>query len=314
MDFERIRIFLRVVERGSFTAAAAQLDMPLTSASRKVKSLEDELGVQLLYRTTRRVSVTEAGRDFYERCVQAESILDEASRSTRALRAEAEGTLRVLMPYAIGLIVLEPSLVAFRRRYPKVQLVLTYDNRPLDLIEHGFDVALRVGPLPDSEYSVRSLGWSRAKLVASPAYLARVGRPAAPQDLPAHDVLVMGGATPVSTWRLRSDAGAIAQVVVRPVLISNESVTLIRQAINGAGLALVSTQLTAHRLAQGELEIVLPQWRRADDIELSVLFPKRATLDRKVRAFVDFATEIFSTWRLGPVEGEGHEASRDRSL
>jgi DNA-binding transcriptional LysR family regulator len=314
MDFERIRIFLRVVERGSFTAAAAQLGMPLTSASRKVKALEEDLGVQLLYRTTRRVWVTEAGRDYYERCVNAEAILDDANRSTRALRAEAEGTLRVLMPYAIGLVVLEPSLVEFRRRYPKVQLVLTYDNQPLDLIEHGFDVALRAGPLPDSEYSVRSLGWSRAKLVASPAYLARAGQPASPQDLPAHDILVMGEGAPVSTWRLRNEAGAVAEVVARPVLISNESVTLIRQAVNGAGLALISTQLTAHRILPGELEIVLPQWHRADDVELSVLFPRRATLDRKIRAFVDFATEIFSSWRISPEGIAGVERSRDQSL
>ncbi|MGF6199958.1 LysR family transcriptional regulator [Pseudomonas laurylsulfatiphila] len=300
MDFESIRIFLRVVERGSFTAAAAQLGMPVTSASRKVKALEHELGVQLLYRTTRRISVTEAGRGYYERCVRAEEILDDANRTTQALRTEPEGTLRVLMPYAVGLIVLEPALVEFRRRYPKVQLVLTYDDQPLDLIEHGFDTALRTGPLVDSQYASRSLGWSRARLVASPAYLDRVGRPASPQDLVNHDILVVGGDGPSSTLRLKNDVGEVAELTVKPVLISNESVTIIRQAVNGGGIALISTQFTAHRVSAGELEIVLPRWNRADDAQLYALFPQHATLDRKVRAFVDFAIEVFSTWQINP--------------
>lgn len=298
MDLDRIQIFLRVVERGSFTAAAVQLGLPLTSASRKVKALEDGLGVQLLHRTTRRVRVTEAGRDYYERCVRAEEILDEAERTVRALRTEPEGTLRVLVPYAPGLIVLEPALTEFRRRYPKVQLVLTYDNGPLDLIEHGFDVALRVGPLPDSGYSARPLGWSRAKLVASGAYLDRAGRPANPQELTNHAILVMGQVAPLTTWRLRSNAGAVSEIIVRPVVISNESVTLIRQAVNGAGIALISTHLIARHLAQGELEIILPQWRRANDMQISAVFPRRATSERKVRAFVDFAMEVFATWRI----------------
>ncbi|MGA3683007.1 LysR family transcriptional regulator [Pseudomonas graminis] len=307
MDFESIRIFLRVVERGSFTAAAAQLGLPLTSASRKVKALEHQLGVQLLYRTTRRIWVTEAGRGYYERCVRAEEILDQANRATQALRVEPEGILRVLMPYAMGLIVLEPSLVEFRRRYPKVQLVLTYDDQPLDLIEHGFDAALRTGPLVDSEYSVRSLGWSRAKLVASSIYLNRVGRPTSPRELSNHDILVVGGGGPSATWRLKNDVGEVAEFIAKPVLISNESVTIIRQAINGAGIALISTQLTANRLAAGELEVVLPSWHRADDAQLYALFPRHATLDRKVRAFVDFAIEIFSTWQINHESGQGME-------
>ncbi|CAM2165429.1 hypothetical protein BC2230_180019 [Burkholderia cepacia] len=204
MNFESIRIFLRVVERGNFTAAATQLDMPLSRVSRKVKQLEDDLGVQLLYRTTRRVSVTEAGRDYYERCLRAEDILLDADRQARALRMAPEGTLRVLVPYSIGLFELEPALAEFRRRYPLVQLVLIYDNNPLDLVEHGFDVALRAGVLTDSSYIARSLGWSQAKLAASPAYLDRVGRPATPQDLAQHDLLLVGRAASAGPPRRRT--------------------------------------------------------------------------------------------------------------
>ncbi|AXF23241.1 LysR family transcriptional regulator [Burkholderia pyrrocinia] len=300
MDFESIRIFLRVVERGSFTAAATQLDTPLSRVSRKVRQLEDDLGVQLLYRTTRRVSVTEAGRDYYERCLRAEDILLDADRQARALRTEPEGTLRVLVPYSIGLFELEPALAEFRRRYPKVQLVLIYDNSVLDLVEHGFDVALRTGVLTDSGYVARSLGWSQAKLAANPAYLDRVGRPRTPQDLAQHDILFVGRDTPGLTLRLTNTTGEVVDVPVRPVLISNESATVLRQAASGGGIALISTHYTARRLARNELEIVLPDWHRADDVELNVLYPRRATLDSKVRAFVDFLAELFTAWRSAP--------------
>ncbi len=300
MDLESIQIFLRVVERGSFTAASTQLGMPLSRTSRKVKQLEADLGVQLLYRTTRRVSVTEAGRDYYEHCLRAEEILLAADRRARALRTEPEGTLRVLAPYAIGLFKLEPALAEFRRRYPKIQIVLTYDNSPLDLVEHGFDVALRTGPLSDSGYVARPLGWSHAKLAASPQYLARAGRPNTPQELAQHDILYVGRDAPGLTLRLASTSGEVADVPVRPILISNESVTVLRQAVSGGGIALVSMHFAARRLESGELEIVLPDWHRTDDVELNALFPRRATLDSKVRAFVDFLTETFESWRAAP--------------
>lgn len=300
MDFDSIRIFLRVAERGSFTAAARQLGLPLTSVSRRVKMLEEDLGLQLLYRTTRRVWVTEAGRDYYERCLEAEGILEQAESAAKALRSEPEGTLRVLVPYTLGLLMLEPRLAEFRRRNPRVQLVLTYDNYPLDPIQHGFDVALRIGPLPDSAYVAHHLGWSRARLVASPAYLERRGRPATPQDLSGHSLLLMGSTAPLVTLSLRNEAGQVADVTIKPILITNESATIIRQASNDEGIALISTQLTLPRLQRGELEIVLPRWHRADDVELNVIFPRRATLDRKVRAFVDFAADVFSTWVIEP--------------
>lgn len=296
VDFESIRIFLRVAERGSFTAAASQLGLPLTTVSRKVKALEEMLGIQLIYRTTRRVSVTEAGQAYYESCVRAEEILEEADRSVRALRMEPSGTLRVLMPYTLGLLVVEPQLADFRRKHPQVQIVLTYDNDPLDLIERGLDVALRYGPLADSVYAMRHLGWSRAKLAASPSYLERHGEPSSPADLANHALLLMGNVAPLATLRLVDDRGEAAEVTVRPALMSNESGTLIRQAIAGEGIGLFSAQFSAGRFASGELKPVLPQWRRAQDMELTVVFPQHATLDLKVRAFVDFLVEVFSGW------------------
>jgi DNA-binding transcriptional LysR family regulator len=125
-----------------------------------------------------------------------------------------------------------------------------------------------------------------------------MGRPESPYDLPKHSLLVIGETAPLTTWRLINESGATAQVIARPVLISNESATIMRQAVSGAGIALISRQLMAHRLAEGVLEIVLPEWHRSNDVEISALFPKKATLDRKVRAFVDFAAEVFSSWMV----------------
>lgn len=148
-----VEVFLRVVERGSFNGAAEQLGMPATSVSRKIKALEDRLGVQLLHRTTRKVWPSEAGQAYYRKCVDAMAALDHADAAIRALTQEPEGPLKVLITYAPAILILEPELATFRARYPKVQLHLTLDNHPLDLIEHGFDVGVRTGPVRDSSLS-----------------------------------------------------------------------------------------------------------------------------------------------------------------
>ena len=208
---------------------------------------------------------------------------------------ERDGTRREV-DAPLGLSVLEPALAEFRHRYPRVRLELTFDNHPLDLIKHGFDVALRAGPLADSGYVMRRLGRSRARLVASPAYLDRAGRPSGPQELTRHALLAIGTGAQLTTWRLRDAMGNLAEITIRPILASNESLTILSQAGSGAGITLAGAQLIAGRLAAGELETVLPQWHRAEDAEVVALFPSRATLDRKVRAFIEFATEIFAPW------------------
>lgn len=296
VSFDDVRVFLRVVERGSFTGAARQLGLPLTSVSRRVKALEQILGVQLLHRTTRRLSITEAGQDFYSRCAQSEQMLDEAVLTLRELRSTPEGTLRVAVPYAPGLLVLEPRLAEFRRRYPRIQLALTYSNEPLDLLSHGLDVALRTGPLDDSGYVARRLGRSRAILVASPGYLGGAGTPNHPHELNTHAVLAAGNEAPLATWTLQHGNGDTQSITLRPVLVANESATVIRQALAGGGIALQSRYLVESHLADGSLVQVLPDWHRSPDVDLSALYSKRATLESKVRVFVAFAEEVFATW------------------
>jgi DNA-binding transcriptional LysR family regulator len=292
---DEIQVFLRVVERGSFTGAANQLGLPLTSVSRKIKSLEERLGVQLLHRTTRRVTVTEAGRAYYEQCVDAVEAIEQAEASVKALTREPEGRLRILAPYSFATLVLDSALAQFRLRYPSVRLSITLDNSMRDLIEGGFDIAVRQGPLPESSYMVRHLGGSSYVFVASPAYLERAGQPSHPRDLLAHELVAVTPDSDHVTWNIAGPEGTI-ELRFQPALTVNDQIFAVRYAVSGGGIALLSRGLVRKRVADGELRMILPGWRRREDLDLYALFPRRATLDLKTRAFLDFLVERVGRW------------------
>lgn len=298
--FDDIEVFLRVVERGSFSAAAAQMGLPATSVSRKLKTLEDRLGVQLLHRTTRRVWPSEAGQAYYNQCVDAIAALDRAEASARALTKEPEGPLKVLITYAPAILILEPELATFRARYPKVQLNLTLDNHPLDLSEHGYDVAVRPGPVRDSSYHVRSLGLQTMSLLASPTYLDRKGRPSHPSELGLHDLVAIRSRPGLLHWDLDGPGGPV-DLQIQPALVTNDPIMALRQTLSGAGILMMSRCLARRRIDAGELEVVLPDWRRREPLETVALFPARATQDLKVRVFVDFMVEVYARW-IRPAE------------
>lgn len=290
--FDDVEVFVRVVERGSFHGAAQQLGLPATSVSRKIKALEDRLGVQLLHRTTRRVWPSDAGQAYYQRCVNAVALLDQADAQVRALTQEPEGPLKVVMPHSTGILFLEPELGTFRARYPKVQLHVTLDNHPLDLVEHGFDMAVRHGPVRDSSYHVRRLGLSPLHLMASHDYIAHHGRPEHPNDLARHALIGIRSAPGPLMWALEGPEGGV-ELKIEPQLVTNDPVLAMRQALAGGGIALLSHCLSQRRIESGELEILLPEWERREPLETVALFPARATLDLKVRVFLDFLAEIF---------------------
>lgn len=296
--FDDVEVFVRVVERGSFHGAAQQLGLPATSVSRKIKALEERLGVQLLHRTTRKVWPSDAGQAYYQRCVGAVALLDQADAQVRSLTREPEGPLKVLMPHSTGILFLEPEMATFRARHPKVQLHITLDNHPLDLVEHGFDLAVRHGPVRDSSYHIRRLGLSPLHLMASPAYLRAHGRPEHPRDLMQHDLIGIRSAPGPLMWALEGPDGGV-ELKIEPQLVTNDPVLAMRQALADAGIALLSHCLSQHRLDAGELEILLPEWERREPLETVALFPARATLDLKVRVFLNFLAEIFDH-RLAP--------------
>ncbi|HYP57743.1 MAG TPA: LysR family transcriptional regulator [Beijerinckia sp.] len=280
--------FVRVVERGSFVAAARQLGVPPATVSRKVQDLEHRLRIELLRRTTRRISVTDAGREVYDRAAQGLVLIDEAELLAKNHHAKPAGVLRVLAPYSLGMVTVAPVLQSFQKLYPEVQVYLTLNNEPLDLIEHGFDVALRIGALKDSTYVVHHLLHGPRRIVASPAYLGRSPPIEKIEDLEKHHFLAINiDAPPTGTVISFTNGTAQTQVTLIPRLASNEGSLILNHVLSGAGFAILGGLISEPHIARGALKVVLPEWHSADELEVSVIFSRHATNDPKVRLFID---------------------------
>lgn len=305
--FDDLLVFVAVVEKQSFVAAARHLNLPATTVSRKVQELEARLGVQLLRRTTRRVSVTETGQAVYEQAARGFASIDEAESIARRRHDKPAGVLRVAMPNSVAELRVLDMLPAFRAAYPDVRLELLIANVPLDLIDYGCDCAIRVGPQPDSSFVSRPLFRGGYKVVATPAFLDRVGRPGTLDDLAA---LPMALPSDFGKLRLAESALPDAYDFVRgaqrramrfaPALASNEPGALMAFVLQDAGCAIMFEALCRDALASGELENVLPDWTIDADIELSIVYTRRATSESKVRVFVEF---LLARMREPPVNG-----------
>ncbi|WP_342118723.1 LysR family transcriptional regulator [Pseudoduganella sp. OTU4001] len=292
-----LRALRRVVEMGSFTAAADALGISHTIVSRQVRQLEEHLGVQLLNRTTRRFALTDAGRDYYEAARQVLDTLDDADRNVGRHQAEPTGTLRINAPMAFGTIEVAQWLPGFLARYPSLQVDLVCNDRMVDLIEDGFDVALRLArELPDSTLVARRLATSKVVLAASPAYLRQHDAPATPSDLVQHNCLVYTGAARPNEWTLTGPDGAEQTVAVRGTLQANTNIALRAAAVAGVGIANAAAFILREELASGALMEVLPGYT-AKPRELYALYPQNRHLSPKVRAFVDYAAAMYKEER-----------------
>jgi len=288
-----LRALRRVVELGSFTAAADALGISHTIVSRQVRQLEEHLGAQLLNRTTRRFALTDAGRDYYESTREVLDLLDDADRHAGRHQAEPTGVLRINAPMAFGTIEVAQWLPGFLALYPKLQVDLVCNDRMVDLIEEGFDVALRLArALPDSTLVARRLAASKVLLVASPDYLRAHGTPAAPQDLARHNCLVYTAAARASEWTLVDAGGAEHTVAVRGTLQANTNVALRAAAVAGVGIANAAAFIVRDELARGALVELLPGYTLKPR-ELYALYPQNRHLSPKVRAFVDYAAGVY---------------------
>jgi LysR family transcriptional regulator for bpeEF and oprC len=294
-DLNELRVFGAVAERRSFVGASRALGMPKATVSRKVKALEDRLGVRLLQRTTRRVSLTEVGAAFLERCQRIEEEIAEAQAVVGLYGARPRGTLRVTAPYTLASEFLVPLLPEFLGRWPEVHVALGLRNEPVDLVGRGVDVALWPWPLGDTSYASRLVARSRPGIFASPAYLRRRGRPAAPADLAAHAALLYagGGGTVRHEWELRRGESAVT-IPVKPVLVCNDMAPLRAAAVAGMGVLLAGEAVLPEALRRRELVPVLPDWS-GPVAEVRAVFPSRSGLAPKVRVFVDFLVERLGT-------------------
>ncbi len=299
-------LFAAVAEARSFTRAAAVLAMPTSTLSRRLAALETALGVRLLERNTRRVELTEAGELYLAR---ARAILDAAHDATHEVRGLAEqprGLLRLSIEAEVGPRLVAPVIAEFLAQYPEVRIDLDLSPRRVDLLAEGFDVAVRIGLLPDSALTVRRVGGLAGALYATPAYLARAGTPAHPDDLPGHDRVHLLHKGDRGHWHL--SRGGVDVEVAGPGRVSANNMTMIRYlAREGLGIAVLDRLMATEDVAAGRLVPVLPAWTMPP-MPLSILTPAKL-LPAKTRRFVDLLAA-----RIGGAIGlPDQPAARQRS-
>ena len=283
-------VFARVVEAEGFTAAARSLGLSKSAVSKQVARLEADLGVRLLQRTTRRLSLTGEGATFFEGCQRMLAEASAAERSVTHLAGGVRGRLRINAPMSFGILHLAPALPAFQARHPELAVELILNDRRVDLIEEGFDVGLRIGGLPSSSLIARRLAGSRPAVCASPDYLARNGRPETPEDLRNHHCLLYSYLDPPKLWRFQS-AGGARRVTVEGPLETNNGEALLQAALAGLGITRLPSFIVGPALCDGRLIELLKDWQDPREPAIYVVYPERRHLAPKVRAFVDFVAE-----------------------
>ncbi|MCB1646853.1 MAG: LysR family transcriptional regulator, partial [Pseudomonadales bacterium] len=282
-----IAVFVEVIDAGSFTAAAEQLNLSKSVVSKAVTRLEDRLGVRLLNRTTRRLSLTEAGQAFYQRSQSALAELNAAEEEVSHLQISPRGVLRINTPMSFGILHIAPVISEFMARYPDIRVEMNLDDRKVDVIEEGFDVSVRISDLPDSTLIARRLCPCRHAVVAAPAYLERMGVPVHPGELINHNIISYQYQESALNWHFTDDQGNDHSVSVSGSLRMNNSLALHQALLAGAGITRTPTFIVGEDIRAGRLVSLMPGWR---SIEPSVflVYAQRKHLAPKVRAFVDF--------------------------
>lgn len=287
-----MEVFIQVVKAGSFTAAGERLDLPKSTVSRKVTKLEQELGARLLHRTTRQLRLTEEGAAFYDRVSKALEELDEASRAVSSEQSVPRGLIRVTAPLDFGFNFLGDLVATFREKFPEVEVDVEVTQRNVNLVEEGFDLALRGGRLADSSLIATKLGDTELGLVASPSYLDTHGRPKKLADLARHRCLVFRGKPGRREWTLTGPRGDEA-VDVSAAVTANDFSFLQSAAIAAAGITLLPHFTVRCDLAARRLEPVLPEY----SLKLGgfyIVYPTARHVSAKVRAFRDHVIEQLS--------------------
>ncbi len=292
-----IESFIAVVESGSFVKAAATLGISKTAISRYVADLEARLGTRLLQRTTRRLSLTEPGQRYVERCRQILTELDEADAMAGEQDGLPAGPLRINAPHTFGVLHLAPLWPTFLSRHSQVSLDITLSDRLVDIVDEGYDLAIRITRLPDSSLVHRRLAGTRLVLCASPGYLAQHGTPPHPSELAHHETVGYSYFAHRREWRFDGPDGPVS-VRTRARLIADNGDTCLAAAVAGAGIILQPAFLVQDALRDGRLVEFLPEYTQGE-MGVYVVYPSRKYLSAKVRALIDFLVDAFAMpgWR-----------------
>ena len=300
--FEEMRNFIRVVDSGSITRAAETSHIAKSAISRRLSELEERLNVQLINRTTRRMTLTDAGRRFYAECQRLLADLDEVEGQLNAAETELKGKIRLAAPSAFGLAHLTPAITEFSKQHPGVKFEIDFNDRRIDMIEEGFDLALRISKLADSRMMARRLAPVSGLVLASPAYWDQHGRPKKPEDLAGHPCIEYSYRA-YSGWRYEGPRGKSGSVRINEVMSANHGYFIRDAAISGLGVIMQPTFICNQAVEQGLLEPVLTQYKWIN-LELFAIYPNTRHLPQRIRAFIDF---LVTLWGDDPYWDECYE-------
>jgi DNA-binding transcriptional LysR family regulator len=292
MDVAALAAFVKVVQTGSFTRAAEAMRTQKAGLSRTVSRLEKDLGVRLLELTTRSLSLPEVGREIFERAIGILSAVDDVERVAQRMHAEPRGVLKLTCGVEFGMMAVSRWIDAYLMSHPHVSVEADFTGRLIDIVHEGFDLAIRVGALPDSRLAARRIGELQYGLFASPGYVARRGLPGSPDELAGHDLLVFTVGSHRGGWRLTRGSDQ-QRVETTARLRVNNSFTVRDAAIEGLGVAQLPLLVVDAALASGALIRVLPEWS-PPAMPVHALFPGNRYLTPKVRAFIDLAVGAFA--------------------
>ena len=288
-----MRVFKAVMDEGSFAAAAKSLQMTPSGVSRRISRLEDRLGVRLLNRTTRKLSLTDAGERYHQRSIQITADIDEAEREVSDLQGAPRGRLRITAGKTYGSHRLMPLIPEFLTKYPEVEIELILLDRMVDLVGEGFDIAFRAGAAPDSSLMSRRLPDVEIATCAAPAYLEKHGVPETPQDLTRHNCLVhVIGTRRLDRWQFTGKGGRVV-VPVTGSMSANTLDMLWGAAVQGLGVVHLVRIPLENAIADGSLVPILTEYDREDVMPMRMLYPSARQLSPKVRAFIDFAVNYW---------------------
>lgn len=291
-----MQVFAQVVESGSFAKAATRLDLSTSATSRHVADLESHLQTRLLNRTTRRVSLTESGRAYYERCVQLLGDLEEAEQEAGSAAVVPRGTIKMTTSGVFGTRHVAPAIAAFLAEHPQVRFDVSLSERVVDLVEEGFDLGIRIGTTGSENLVARKLGETRIVPCAAPSYLAARGAPKVPEDLQSHNCFTYEYVIPRNVWRFRGPGDEERAVRVSGSLHSNNGDFVAEAAARGAGIVFEPAFIVGPEVRAGRLVPLLQDFEPLP-MPIYVVYPSRKHLSAKVRLFVEFLVRSFSGTR-----------------